>query len=100
MNPQGNLENGNYMTIHMYIFQAMYPNKCYIFGIVEINYDKLECSQVYPNVMSTQVNLRKGNPIAVSMYIFHVMCPNKCYIFVIIDSYFEFGKYICTSKII
>ena len=36
MDSQGNLENRNPMVLNKYIFQVMYPNKCYIFGITEV----------------------------------------------------------------
>ena len=78
MDSQGNLVNGNPMALNKYIFQVMYPNKYYIFGIIEEYYDELECSWVYQNIMDPQGNLEKGNPRALSMYIFHLMYPNKC----------------------
>ena len=41
MDSQGNLVNGNPMALNKYIFQVMYPNKYYIFGIIEEYYDEL-----------------------------------------------------------
>ena len=39
MDSQGNLMNGNPMVLNKYIFQVIYPNKNYIFGIIEEYYD-------------------------------------------------------------
>ena len=70
MDSQGNHMNGNPMALNKYIFHVMYQNKYYIFGIIEVNYDKLECSQVYTNIMDPQGNLEKGNPMDLIMLIF------------------------------
>ena len=69
MYSQGNLENSDPMALNKYIFQVMYPNKCYIFGITEVYYDIFKWSQVYPNVMDPLGNLEKGNTMAFSMFI-------------------------------
>ena len=39
MDSQGNLMNGNPMALNKYIFQVMYPNKYYIFGIIDEYYE-------------------------------------------------------------
>ena len=55
------------------------------FGIIEVNYDKLECSKIYTNIMDPQGNLKKGNPMDLTIFILQVMYYITSYIFGIID---------------
>ena len=44
MDPQNNLKKGNLMDLNILILQVMYYITCYIFGIIDKNYDKLYVS--------------------------------------------------------
>ena len=58
MDSLGNLMNGNPMALNKYIFQVMYPNKYYIFGIIEEYYDKLRVFSGVPKHHGPPADLR------------------------------------------
>ena len=84
--PLGEPQEGQPHGPHHVHFPSTVPKQIlYFFGIIEVNYDTLECSKIYTNIMDPQANLKKDNPMDPSTFILQVMYYISCYIFEIID---------------